>query len=119
MSVTVITVTIAIKQDVEDFADCRRKCAVLSSVGFVKVMKEAASQEMNIVALKKAIADKEGPVKVAQTRLEARNHRPGMELCYDTVQYRLTGEVQEITNNIQRQVGMTKEWGNLWYRLFG
>lgn len=82
---------------------------MLSSVGFVKVMEETASQEMNIVALKKAIADKEGPVKVAQTRLEARNHRPGVELCYDAVQYRLTGEVQEITRNIQRQVEMMKE----------
>lgn len=109
MSVTVITVTTVIKQDIEDFAHCRRKCAVLSSVGFVKVMEETASQEMNIVALKKAIADKEGPVKVAQTRLEARNHRPGVELCYDAVQYRLTGEVQEITRNIQRQVEMMKE----------
>ncbi|XP_069646877.1 tektin-1 isoform X3 [Haliaeetus albicilla] len=79
-----------------------RQCAALPSVGFVKVMNETASQEKNIAALRKAIADKEGPVKVAQTRLEARNHRPNVELCYDTVQYRLISEVQEITKNIQR-----------------
>ncbi|XP_071882174.1 tektin-1 isoform X1 [Anas platyrhynchos] len=79
-----------------------RQCAAVPSVGFVKVMDETALQEKNIAALKKAIADKEGPVKVAQTRLEARNHRPNVELCYDTVQYKLISEVQEITNNIQR-----------------
>lgn len=86
-----------------------RDCAPLPSVGFVKVMDETASQEKNIAALKKAIADKEGPVKVAQTRLEARNHRPNMEMCYDTVQCRLISEVQEITKNMQRQAEMMKE----------
>ncbi|NWZ93870.1 TEKT1 protein, partial [Nesospiza acunhae] len=67
------------------------------------VMDETASQEKNIAALKKAITDKEAPVKVAQTRLEARNHRPNVELCYDTVHSSLMSEVQEITKNIQRQ----------------
>lgn len=111
MSVTVIAITIAIK-DLDDFTHCKRQCVAVPSVGFVKVMDEAALQEKNIAALKKAIADKEGPVKVAQTRLEARNHRPNVELCYDTVQYKLISEVQEITNNIQRQVEMMKEWEN-------
>lgn len=87
-------------------------------VGFVKVMDETASQEKNIAALKKAIADKEGPVKVAQTRLEVRNHRPNVELCYDTVHSSLMSEVQEITKNIQRQVEMMQE-ENLWNRLLG
>lgn len=65
-------------------------------------MDEITSQEKNIAALKKAIVDKEGPAKVAQTRLETRTHRPNVELCRDMVQYRLISEVQEITNNIQR-----------------
>lgn len=108
MSVTVILITITVK-DVDDFTHFKRQCAALPSVGFVKVMNETASQEKNIAALRKAIADKEGPVKVAQTRLEARNHRPNVELCYDTVQYRLISEVQEITKNIQRQVEVMKE----------
>ncbi|NXO77417.1 TEKT1 protein, partial [Sitta europaea] len=73
------------------------------------VMDETASQEKNIAALKKAIAEMEGPVKVAQTRLEARNHRPSVELCYDTVHSSLMSEVQEITKNIQRQVGIMQE----------
>lgn len=81
-------------------------------------MDEIAAQEKNIAALKKAIADKEGPVKVAQTRLEARNRRPNVELCFDTVHSSLMHEVQEITKNIQRQVEMMQE-ENLWYRLLG
>ncbi|NXE24168.1 TEKT1 protein, partial [Ardeotis kori] len=92
-------VNAAFRNRVKEVKDAKRKLEMLLAM----VMDETASQEKNIAALKKAIADKEGPVKVAQTRLEARNHRPNVELCYDTVQYRLISEVQEITKNIQRQ----------------
>ncbi|XP_074451335.1 tektin-1 isoform X2 [Larus michahellis] len=92
------TVNVVFRNRVKEVKDAKNKLETLLAM----VMDETASQERNIAALKKAIADKEGPVKVAQTRLEARNHRPNVELCYDTVQYRLTSEVQEITKNIQR-----------------
>ncbi|KAM9177173.1 tektin-1 isoform 2-T2 [Mergus octosetaceus] len=83
-------VNVAFRNRVKEVRDAKHKLEIL------------LASEKNIAALKKAIADKEGPVKVAQTRLEARNHRPNVELCYDTVQYKLICEVQEITNNIQR-----------------
>ncbi|NXL55832.1 TEKT1 protein, partial [Chordeiles acutipennis] len=92
-------VNVAFRNRVKEVKDAKHKLETLLAM----VLEETASQEKNIAALKKAIADKEGPVKVAQTCLEARNHRPNMELCYDTVQYRLISEVQEITKNIQRQ----------------
>ncbi|EOB00245.1 Tektin-1, partial [Anas platyrhynchos] len=98
-------VNVAFRNRVKEVRDAKHKLEIL----LASVMDETALQEKNIAALKKAIADKEGPVKVAQTRLEARNHRPNVELCYDTVQYKLISEVQEITNNIQRQVEMMKE----------
>lgn len=44
--------------------------------------------EKNIQNLKKAIRDKENPMKVSQTRLENRTYRPGVELCRDPVQYK-------------------------------
>lgn len=66
-------------------------------------MEEINSQEKNLAALQKAILDKEGPAKVAQTRLEARTHRPNVELCRDAAQYRLIREMEEISYNIQRQ----------------
>ncbi|NXY73115.1 TEKT1 protein, partial [Glareola pratincola] len=93
------TVNVAFRNRVKEVKDAKNKLETLLAM----VMDETTSQEKNIAALKKAIADKEGPVKVAQTRLEARKHRPNVELCYDTVQYRLTSEVQEIRKNIQRQ----------------
>ncbi|XP_073421816.1 tektin-1 isoform X2 [Dendrobates tinctorius] len=68
----------------------------------IAVMDEISSQEKNIENLKKAIADKEGPIKVAQTRLETRMLRPNVEHCRDPVQYRLITEVQEIATNVER-----------------
>uniref|UniRef100_A0A8C3GQC1 Tektin n=1 Tax=Cairina moschata TaxID=8855 RepID=A0A8C3GQC1_CAIMO len=91
-------VNVAFRNRVKEVRDAKHKLEIL----LASVMDETALQEKNIAALRKAIADKEGPVKVAQTRLEARNYRPNVELCYDTVQYKLISEVQEITNNIQR-----------------
>ncbi|NWZ40335.1 TEKT1 protein, partial [Brachypodius atriceps] len=92
-------VNTAFRNRVKEVKDAKRKLEMLLAM----VMDEVAAQEKNIAALKKAIADKEGPVKVAQTRLEARNHRPNVELCFDTVHSSLMREVQEITKNTQRQ----------------
>ncbi|XP_006031352.1 tektin-1 [Alligator sinensis] len=92
------TVNVAFRNRVKETKDAKSKL----ETHLAKVMDEITSQEKNIAALKKAIADKEGPAKVAQTRLEARTHRPNVELCRDMVQYRLMSEVQEITSNIQR-----------------
>jgi len=50
--------------------------------------------------LRRAIADKSAPMRVAQTRLEARTHRPDVELCRDPVQHRLVKEVFIILNFI-------------------
>lgn len=47
------------------------------------VLDEISRQESNIVELKKAIKAKEAPMKVAQTRLNDRSFRPGIELCRD------------------------------------
>ena len=52
-------------------------------------------KEKHIEALKKALRDKGAPLKVAQTRLEARSHRPDVELCRDPPHHRLVEEVTE------------------------
>lgn len=49
---------------------------------------EICQMEKNIDMLKKAIRDKENPMKVSQTRLNNRTYRPGVELCRDPVQYK-------------------------------
>ncbi|CAM6032023.1 unnamed protein product, partial [Sphagnum compactum] len=46
-----------------------------------KTQQEIFDVEKHIDLLRKAVSDKSNPLKVAQTRLEARSHRPGMEVC--------------------------------------
>ena len=60
-----------------------------------KTMQEIYDQEKHVEALKQAIRMKGNPLKVAQTRLEARCHRPDVELCRDPPHHRL---VEEVTN---------------------
>ncbi|XP_035257989.1 tektin-3 [Anguilla anguilla] len=67
-----------------------------------KTLQEIFQTEMLIESLKKAIRDKENPLKVAQTRLDERTRRPNMELCRDNPHHRLVGEVREIEDTIQK-----------------
>ncbi|XP_046356026.2 tektin-1-like [Haliotis rufescens] len=67
-----------------------------------KVLAQIKEIEENISRLMKAIADKESPLKLAQTRLDTRTNRPNVELCRDHVQYRLIEEVGEIEESVGR-----------------
>ena len=44
---------------------------------------EILDLERSMELLRRAIADKEGPLRVAETRLEQRSRRIDMELCDD------------------------------------
>ncbi|XP_037920428.1 tektin-3-like isoform X1 [Hermetia illucens] len=65
-----------------------------------QVQQEIFDMEKHIALLRKAIDDKSNPLKVAQTRLEARSHRPGLELCKDFAQVRLVREVCDIQDSV-------------------
>ncbi|XP_056286607.1 tektin-3 isoform X1 [Pseudoliparis swirei] len=67
-----------------------------------KTLQEIFQTEMLIESLRKALRDKECPLKVAQTRLEERTRRPNVELCRDNPHHRLVGEVREIEDTIQK-----------------
>ena len=58
--------------------------------------------EKNIGELSRAVEAKQGPMKLAQTRLELRSHRPNKELVRDPVQYGLVDEVSEISGSIEQ-----------------
>lgn len=62
---------------------------------------EIRDMERAIDLLKKAIHDKEGPMKVAQTRLEERTRRINVELCNDPSMKGLQREVQEIRESVR------------------
>ena len=76
-----------------------------------KTMQEIYDQEKHIEALKKALRDKGPPLKVAQTRLEARAHRPDVELCRDPPHLRLVEEasVNSCPFHFALQVGQLQE----------
>ena len=57
--------------------------------------------EKNIEELRKTAGAKEGPMKLAQTCLELRSHRPNTELVRDPVQYGLVDEVGEISGSVE------------------
>jgi len=65
-----------------------------------KTMQEIYDQEKHIEALKQALRDKGPPLKVAQSRLEARTHRPDVELCRDPPHHRLVEEVNQLQESI-------------------
>ncbi|XP_051521398.1 tektin-1 [Myxocyprinus asiaticus] len=67
-----------------------------------ELLMEIANQERNLEALRVAVAEKEAPFKVAQTRLSTRSQRPNIELCHDSAQIQLMEEFKELTNHIER-----------------
>lgn len=66
-----------------------------------KTMQEIFDTEKSVDLLRKAIQMKEGPMKVAQTRLEERNHRISVELCNDHAMKTLQREVNEIRDSVR------------------
>lgn len=57
-----------------------------------QTLQEIFQTEMLIESLKRAIREKESPLKVAQTRLEERTRRPNVELCRDNPHHRYRGK---------------------------
>ncbi|XP_022344432.1 tektin-3-like isoform X2 [Crassostrea virginica] len=66
-----------------------------------RTMQEIFDMEKNIELLRKAIQDKEAPMKVAQTRLDERTRRINVELCNDPVMKSLQREVNEIRESVR------------------
>jgi len=67
-----------------------------------ETLRQFIEQEENIKNLRKAIEDKIIPMKLAQTRLDARAQRPNVELTRDAPQFRLLKEVEELNEQIER-----------------
>lgn len=65
-----------------------------------QTVRQANEMTRNITQLEKAIAEKEGFMALAHTRLGNRAQRPGMELCRDLVETTLVNEVRELRSNV-------------------
>lgn len=66
-----------------------------------KVQNEIFHMERHIALLQKATQDSSNPLKVAKIKWEARDHRPGMELCKDFSQMRIVQEVHDIHEKLR------------------
>ena len=64
------------------------------------IAQEISMLDDHIKLLKKAINDKQPPLKVAETRLSMRTHRPNIEACDDAPHGTLVSEVVEINDSI-------------------
>lgn len=82
-----------------------------------KVQQEIFDVEKNLEIMRKAIADKSHVLKVAHTRLEARMHRPDLELCRDYAHTSLQKEIDEINHQVERMHKALKELENEHQRL--
>jgi len=89
-------VDVAFQKRVEEMQDAKNKL----EENLRKVCDEISATENNIEDLKKAIKDKEDPMKVAQTRLHVRKFRPNVENCRDPAQYSLVNEVNLIAGSV-------------------
>ncbi|XP_030631826.1 tektin-3 [Chanos chanos] len=91
-------VNVAFTHRVSETADAKNSL----QTHLAKTLQEIFQTEMLIETLKKAIRDKENPLKVAQTRLEERTRRPNVELCRDNPHHRLVSEVWEIEDTVHK-----------------
>lgn len=98
-------VNLALAKRIEETEKAKRKL----EDHLEKVKGEIDDMENNIDLLRQAIAEKEPPMQVAQTRLDTRTHRPNVELCRDRVQYKLVNEVGQISHNVDRLREMLQE----------
>jgi len=90
------TVDLAMTKRIAETRDAKEKLEDHLS----KVVGQITEMEDNVDRLVKAIADKEAPMKLANTRLDNRSQRPNVELCRDQVQYRLVEEVGELNHSV-------------------
>ncbi|PAA76863.1 hypothetical protein BOX15_Mlig023660g1 [Macrostomum lignano] len=91
------TVNNALNSRVRESTDAKNKL----QANLQKTMGEIFDVDRSIALLRKAIADKEAPMKVAQTRLEERTRRLDIEICNDPAMNTLQREVCEIRDSIR------------------
>lgn len=63
-------------------------------------LRRLADTEIQIEKLQVAARNMDYPMKVAQTRLDNRHHRPRVENCRDESQFALVGEVKSVNDSM-------------------
>jgi len=90
------TVNVAFTNRISETADTKNKL----QMHLQKTLQEIFATEQTIAQIRRAIAEKDSPLRVAHTRLDERTRRPNIELCRDPSQLRLVDEVVTIDTTI-------------------
>ncbi|KYN28924.1 Tektin-1 [Trachymyrmex cornetzi] len=93
----------AFRQRIEQTREAKTKLELQHS----EIIKQVTAMSSNITHIKKSIAEKEGYMALAYTRLEHRCQRPGIEHTQDLVEVNLVKEIHELRNvvaNLQRML---------------
>ncbi|KAH1017146.1 tektin-1 [Dendroctonus ponderosae] len=85
----------AFKRRIAEIREAKTKMEVQHS----EIVRQANEMTRTVTSLEKSLAEKEGYMALAHTRLGNRAQRPGMELCKDFVEIALTNEVAELRRN--------------------
>ena len=88
----------AFKQRTEECEDAGKQ--LLAKLNMIQ--KEIQDQNKYIDKVKAAIRAKGPPLKVSQTRLEKRSHRPEIENCNDSAHIKMVEEVSTIHDTIEQ-----------------
>ncbi|XP_022914995.1 tektin-1 [Onthophagus taurus] len=99
------TVNDAFRRRIEETKESKYKL----EIQHLEVVRQVNEMTRNITDLEKAIADKEGFMALAHTRLGNRAQRPGAELCRDLVETNLVNEVRELRHNTHTLQHMLSE----------
>lgn len=102
------TVNVAFTNRISETADAKNKL----QMHLQKTLQEIFATEQTIAQIKRAIAEKDSPMRVAHTRLDERTRRPNIELCRDPTQLRLVDEVSTIDTTINVLMARLKEAEN-------
>jgi len=98
-------VNIAFTARIAEISESKHKL----QIHLTKTLQEIFETEQLVADIKRAIAHKDMPLRVAQTRLDERTRRPNVELCRDPTQLRLVQEVNMIDETIKVLSGRLNE----------
>lgn len=73
-----------------------------ASQQLAKVQQEIAVQDRNVAELNDTVAARDGPLRLATTRLERRQGRPNVELVRDSAQHALVHEVGALDISVEQ-----------------
>ncbi|MBN3288361.1 TEKT3 protein, partial [Polyodon spathula] len=99
------TVNVAFANRIHEIASAKSKL----KTHLDQTVQQIFQTERTISQIKRALREKEGPLKLAQTRMEERTRRPNFELCRDPPHLKLVEEIHSLQDTVRTlRLGLTE-----------